>query len=103
MSVDVPPQSTACSSKSSVAVASRKVVSITPARVQPIPFCSSQRCSLGVASGVLVNRNQPGRTTSSDKFRAYHRSQTFRGDHDNIDVFTRDNGAVINCKPMCEK
>ena len=34
----VPPQRTACSPNRSVSVSSRKDVSITPPRVQPIPF-----------------------------------------------------------------
>src|SRR5947207_10473286 len=66
-------------------------------------FCPSQSCLLGVAAGILINRDQSGCTTASHKLTAHHRSQAFGSDHHNIDIFAWDDRAIINCKPMREK
>src|SRR5205809_3158539 len=69
----------------------------------PDSFCPGQSCLLGVAAGILMNRDQSWRATASHKLPAHHRSQAFGSDHHNIDIFAWDNRAVINCKPMREK
>src|SRR5438094_1743944 len=66
-------------------------------------FCPGQSCLLGVAAGILMNCDQSGCATSPHKLPAHHRSQPFGSDHHNIDIFARDNRAVMNCESMREK
>jgi hypothetical protein len=97
MSALVPLQSTACSPKRSVSVSSLKVVSKTPARVQPIPFAS--------CVGYHPDQPQPApaRHDHAQIPGAHHRSEPFRCDYDHIDIFARNNRPIINRETMREE
>ena len=43
-----------------------------------------------------MNRDQRGHAAPLYEFPAHHRPQTFRCDHHHIDIFSRDNRAVMN-------
>src|SRR5438034_8503660 len=65
-------------------------------------FCPRQGRSLRVPAGILMNRNQPGRAATSQKFPAHHRSEAFGGDHHNIDIFARNDRPIVNPKAVSE-
>src|SRR5207244_5931273 len=50
----------------------------------------------GPPASVLVNSDQSRYTTTVDEFASNHWPESFRSDHHNIDIFSRNDGAVIN-------
>ena len=55
-----------------------------------------QRRPLGATTVVLLNGNQSRHSATIDEFASYHWSESFRRDHHNIDIFTRNDRAIIN-------
>ena len=59
------------------------------------------QCRLFRETGeVLMNRDQAGSATASNKFPAHHWSQPFRRDHDNIDILSRNDRSILNGKAV---
>src|SRR6266699_2278215 len=59
-------------------------------------FCPSQGCPLCISAPILINRNQCRDAAAFGKFPTHHRSQPFRRDHYNIDIFSWNERAVMN-------
>ena len=66
-------------------------------------FRPRQSRSLRMPAGILVNRNQPWRAATSQKFPAHHRSETLGRDHHNVDIFPRNDRTIINRKAVGEE
>src|SRR4029077_9404639 len=59
--------------------------------------------SLGVATSILLNSDQSRYSATAHEFASYHRSESFRCDHHNIDIFSRNDRSIINRKAVSKK
>ena len=82
----VPPQSTACSPKRSVSVSSVNVVSMTPARVPPMPFGVGEGERERAAGRVLLDRDQARHALAVGELAADQVAGALRGDHRDVHV-----------------
>src|SRR6266496_3607516 len=63
----------------------------------------SQRSPFGPATSVPVNSNQSRYSATADEFASHHRSESFRCDHHNIDIFSRNDCSITNRKAVSKE
>ena len=66
-------------------------------------LCPGQRRPLATATRVLVNRDQSRYSASVNEFAANHWPEPLRGDHHNIDIFSRNDRSIINRESVSEE